>query len=111
METDKYVVPFEKSLVNKFITLSSKDKGHIYVNKIYCCIFLNLKLCKIFLFLKSGTLSEEALHYFSKLLEMDASSGPGIIGFGIKCLQEKKYKEAIKSLTEGKCIKGSISTL
>ncbi|XP_021235950.1 tetratricopeptide repeat protein 37 [Numida meleagris] len=52
-------------------------------------------------FVQSGTLSEEALHYFSKLQEMDSSSGPGIIGFGIKCLQEKKYKEAIKSLTEG----------
>uniref|UniRef100_A0A669QMT7 Tetratricopeptide repeat domain 37 n=1 Tax=Phasianus colchicus TaxID=9054 RepID=A0A669QMT7_PHACC len=51
-------------------------------------------------FIQSGTLSEEALQYFSKLLEMDSSSGPGIIGFGIKCLQEKKYKEAIKSLTE-----------
>ncbi|XP_065717322.1 superkiller complex protein 3 isoform X2 [Patagioenas fasciata] len=52
-------------------------------------------------FIQSGTLSEEALQYISKLLEMDASSGPGIIGFGVKCLQEKKYKEAIKSLTEG----------
>ncbi|KFQ92455.1 Tetratricopeptide repeat protein 37 [Nipponia nippon] len=52
-------------------------------------------------FIQSGTLSEEALHCFSRLLEMDASSGPGIIGFGIKCLQEKKYKEAVQSLTEG----------
>ncbi|NWR38286.1 TTC37 protein, partial [Tachuris rubrigastra] len=52
-------------------------------------------------FVNSGTLSEEALHCFSRLLEMDTSSGPGIIGFGIKCLQEKKYKEAVKSLTEG----------
>ncbi|KAM6036199.1 superkiller complex protein 3 isoform 2-T4 [Theristicus caerulescens] len=52
-------------------------------------------------FIQSGTLSEEALHCFSRLLEMDASSGPGIIGFGIKCLQENKYKEAVKSLTEG----------
>ncbi|XP_035745210.1 tetratricopeptide repeat protein 37 [Egretta garzetta] len=52
-------------------------------------------------FIQSGTLSEEALGCFSKLLEMDASSGPGIIGFGIKCLQEKKYKDAIQSLTEG----------
>ncbi|XP_009951272.1 PREDICTED: tetratricopeptide repeat protein 37 [Leptosomus discolor] len=52
-------------------------------------------------FVQSGTFSEEALHCFSRLLEMDASSGPAIIGFGIKCLQEKKYKEAIKSLTEG----------
>ncbi|NXN28468.1 TTC37 protein, partial [Nycticryphes semicollaris] len=52
-------------------------------------------------FVQSGTLSEEALDCFSKLLEMDASSGPGIIGLGIKCLQEKKYREAVKSLTEG----------
>lgn len=35
---------------------------------------------------------------------MDPSSGPGIIGFGVKSLQEKKYKEAVKSLTEGKCL-------
>ncbi|NWH75124.1 TTC37 protein, partial [Piaya cayana] len=52
-------------------------------------------------FIQSGTLSEEALRCFSKLSDMDASSGPGIIGFGIKCLQEKKYKEAVNSLTEG----------
>ncbi|NWH60477.1 TTC37 protein, partial [Geococcyx californianus] len=52
-------------------------------------------------FVQSGTLSEEALHCFSRLSEMEASSGPGIIGCGIKCLQEKKYKEAVKSLTEG----------
>ncbi|KFQ89523.1 Tetratricopeptide repeat protein 37, partial [Phoenicopterus ruber ruber] len=52
-------------------------------------------------FVQSGTLSEEALQYFSRLLEMDANSGPGVIGFGIKCLQEKKYKEAVKTLTEG----------
>lgn len=63
---------------------------------LYNCLFV------CFFFLKAGTLSEEALQYISKLLEMDASSGPGIIGFGVKCLQEKKYKEAIKSLTEGK---------
>ncbi|XP_039575264.1 tetratricopeptide repeat protein 37 isoform X2 [Passer montanus] len=52
-------------------------------------------------FVQSGTLSEEALNCFSRLLEIDASSGPGIIGFGIKCLKENKYKEAVKSLTEG----------
>ncbi|NXS94416.1 TTC37 protein, partial [Jacana jacana] len=52
-------------------------------------------------FVQSGALSEEALGCFSKLLEMDASSGPAIIGLGIKCLQEKKYRDAIKSLTEG----------
>ncbi|XP_023800448.1 tetratricopeptide repeat protein 37 isoform X2 [Cyanistes caeruleus] len=52
-------------------------------------------------FVQSGTLSEEALHCFTRLLEMDANSGPGIIGFGIKCLKENKYKEAVKRLTEG----------
>ncbi|NWS45191.1 TTC37 protein, partial [Probosciger aterrimus] len=52
-------------------------------------------------FVQSGALSEEALCCFSKLLEMDPSSGPGIIGFGVKSFQEKKYKEAVKSLTEG----------
>lgn len=41
---------------------------------------------------------------------MDSSSGPGIIGFGIKCLQEKKYKEAIKSLTEGKWVMWGMDT-
>lgn len=41
---------------------------------------------------------------------MDSSSGPGIIGFGIKCLQEKKYKEAIKSLTEGKWVMWGMGT-
>ncbi|NXR80129.1 TTC37 protein, partial [Pycnonotus jocosus] len=57
-------------------------------------------------FVQSGTLleealSEKALHCFSRLLEMDANSGPGIIGLGIKCLKENKYKEAVKSLTKG----------
>ncbi|XP_032848977.1 tetratricopeptide repeat protein 37 [Tyto alba] len=52
-------------------------------------------------FVQSGTLSEEVMHNFSRLLEMDTSSGAGIIGFGIKCFQEKKYKEAVNSLTEG----------
>uniref|UniRef100_A0A8C5UB42 Tetratricopeptide repeat domain 37 n=1 Tax=Malurus cyaneus samueli TaxID=2593467 RepID=A0A8C5UB42_9PASS len=52
-------------------------------------------------FIHSGILSEKTLQCFSRLLEMDENSGPGIIGFGIKCLKEKKYKEAVKSLTEG----------
>ncbi|XP_030323083.1 tetratricopeptide repeat protein 37 [Calypte anna] len=52
-------------------------------------------------FVQSGTLSEEAFDCFSRLLEMDASSGPAIIGLGVKYLQEKKYTEAVKSLTEG----------
>uniref|UniRef100_A0A8C3J870 Tetratricopeptide repeat domain 37 n=1 Tax=Calidris pygmaea TaxID=425635 RepID=A0A8C3J870_9CHAR len=92
-----------QKLYKDFIQCLSKDKHNIYVNKVCCCIFFfTLKIYYIFIFLKLGTLSEEALDCFSRLLELDASSGPGIIGLGIKCLQEKKYKEAVKSLTEGK---------
>uniref|UniRef100_A0A8C3PIE0 Tetratricopeptide repeat domain 37 n=1 Tax=Calidris pygmaea TaxID=425635 RepID=A0A8C3PIE0_9CHAR len=90
-----------QKLYKDFIQCLSKDKHNIYVNKVCCCIFFfTLKIYYIFIFLKLGTLSEEALDCFSRLLELDASSGPGIIGLGIKCLQEKKYKEAVKSLTE-----------
>lgn len=39
LEGDKYVVPLEKSLVNKFLTLSSMSEAHIYVDKMCCCIF------------------------------------------------------------------------
>uniref|UniRef100_A0A493TI74 SKI3 subunit of superkiller complex n=1 Tax=Anas platyrhynchos platyrhynchos TaxID=8840 RepID=A0A493TI74_ANAPP len=52
-------------------------------------------------YIESGAMSEKAFQCFSKLSEMDSSSGPGNIGFGIKCLHEKKYEEAVKSLTEG----------
>lgn len=82
----------------------------IYSDKVSCCsCFFNLKPYKTRLFLKPGTLletalPEKALHCFSRLLEMDANSGPGIIGLGIKCLKENKYKEAVTSLTEGKCV-------
>lgn len=98
--------------MNKLITLSLKDKCHISIyvsvnNFSFLVTFLNLQLKKVFLFfffLKLGATSEKAFHCFSKLSEMDSSSGPGNIGFGIKCLHEKKYEEAVKSLTEGKCI-------
>uniref|UniRef100_A0A7M4E6S7 SKI3 subunit of superkiller complex n=1 Tax=Crocodylus porosus TaxID=8502 RepID=A0A7M4E6S7_CROPO len=52
-------------------------------------------------FIQSGTVTEEALHFCCRLMEMDASSGPGFIGLGIKSLQEKKYEEAAKHLSEG----------
>ncbi|KAI6058512.1 Tetratricopeptide repeat protein 37 [Aix galericulata] len=52
-------------------------------------------------YIESGAMSEKAFHCFTKLSEMDSNSGPGNIGFGIKCLHEKKYEEAVKSLTEG----------
>ncbi|XP_042711758.2 superkiller complex protein 3 isoform X1 [Chrysemys picta bellii] len=52
-------------------------------------------------FIQSGSFTEEALHCCCRLMEMDSSSSPGLIGLGIKFLQEKKYEEAVKSLTEG----------
>ncbi|XP_014452741.1 superkiller complex protein 3 [Alligator mississippiensis] len=52
-------------------------------------------------FIQSGTVTEEALHFCCRLMEMDSSSGPGFIGLGIKSLQEKKYEEAAKLLSEG----------
>lgn len=36
-------------------------------------------------------------------MEIDSKSGPGLIGLGIKALQDKKYEGAVKNLTEGKC--------
>ncbi|XP_004841751.1 tetratricopeptide repeat protein 37 isoform X2 [Heterocephalus glaber] len=32
---------------------------------------------------------------------MNSKSGPGLIGIGIKALQDKKYEEAVRNLTEG----------
>lgn len=34
---------------------------------------------------------------------MDSKSGPGLIGLGIKALQDKKYEGAVRNLTEGEC--------
>lgn len=34
---------------------------------------------------------------------MDSKSGLGLIGLGIKALQDKKYEDAVRSLTEGEC--------
>ena len=39
VEGDKYSVPLEESLVNKFITLASKDMACIYLDKVCCCLF------------------------------------------------------------------------
>lgn len=33
---------------------------------------------------------------------MDSKSGPGLIGLGIKALQDKKYEDADRNLREGK---------
>lgn len=49
-----------------------------------------------------GSLTDEGQQYCCRLVEMDSKSGPGFIGLGIKALQDKKYEDAVKNLTEGK---------
>ncbi|KAK2118118.1 SKI3 subunit of superkiller complex protein [Saguinus oedipus] len=48
-----------------------------------------------------GNLADEGQQYCCRLLEMDSKSGPGLIGLGIKALQDKKYEDAVRNLTEG----------
>uniref|UniRef100_A0ABM5FT79 Superkiller complex protein 3 n=1 Tax=Pogona vitticeps TaxID=103695 RepID=A0ABM5FT79_9SAUR len=52
-------------------------------------------------FIQSGSIAEEALSCSQKLLDIDPRSGPALIVLGIQFLQEKKYNEAEKNLTEG----------
>lgn len=49
----------------------------------------------------SGSLTDEGHQYCCKLVEMNSKSGPGLIGLGIRALQDKKYEDAISHLTEG----------
>ncbi|KAM4875328.1 superkiller complex protein 3 [Thomomys bottae] len=51
--------------------------------------------------IESGNLTDEGHQYCCKLVEVNAKSGPGLIGLGIKALQDKKYDDAISNLTEG----------
>ncbi|XP_004586254.2 superkiller complex protein 3 isoform X1 [Ochotona princeps] len=51
--------------------------------------------------IQSGCLTEEGQQYCCRLLEMDSKSGPGLIGLGVKALQDKKYEAAIQNLSEG----------
>uniref|UniRef100_A0A8D0BF23 SKI3 subunit of superkiller complex n=1 Tax=Salvator merianae TaxID=96440 RepID=A0A8D0BF23_SALMN len=48
-----------------------------------------------------GGLTEEGLNCCLKLLEIDSRNGPALIGLGIQSLQDKKYDEAEKNLSEG----------
>nr|XP_010947855.1 tetratricopeptide repeat protein 37 isoform X1 [Camelus bactrianus]XP_045368477.1 tetratricopeptide repeat protein 37 isoform X1 [Camelus bactrianus] len=51
--------------------------------------------------IESGSVTDEGEQYCYRLVEMDSKSGPGLIGLGIKALQDKKYEDAVKNLTEG----------
>ncbi|XP_065731102.1 superkiller complex protein 3 [Phocoena phocoena] len=51
--------------------------------------------------IETGSLTDEGEQYCCRLVEMDSKSGLGLIGLGIKALQDKKYEDAVRSLTEG----------
>ncbi|KAB0404053.1 hypothetical protein E2I00_010828 [Balaenoptera physalus] len=51
--------------------------------------------------IETGSLTDEGEQYCCRLVEMDSKSGPGLIGLGIKALQDKKYEDAVRNLTEG----------
>ncbi|XP_073933157.1 superkiller complex protein 3 [Castor canadensis] len=51
--------------------------------------------------IESENLTDEGQQYCCKLVEMNSKSGPGLIGLGIKALQEKKYEDSVRKLTEG----------
>lgn len=55
-----------------------------------------------------GSLTDEGEQYCCRLVEMDPQSGAGLIGLGIKALQDKKYEDAVRNLTEGKCMVCSV---
>ncbi|XP_077203715.1 superkiller complex protein 3 isoform X2 [Paroedura picta] len=52
-------------------------------------------------FIQSGCFTEEAVDCCHRLLNIDSRSGPALIGLGIRSLQEKKYEDADRNLTEG----------
>nr|XP_056704629.1 SKI3 subunit of superkiller complex protein [Euleptes europaea] len=52
-------------------------------------------------FIQSGSFTEEALDCCHKLLNIDPRSGPALIGLGIRSLQQKRYEDADRNLTEG----------
>ncbi|KAM9328956.1 superkiller complex protein 3 [Gastrophryne carolinensis] len=52
-------------------------------------------------FAMSGDVSEEAVQCYDRLLQIDADSGPGLIGMGIKALHDKKYDLAAANLSKG----------
>lgn len=51
-----------------------------------------------------GDCCEEAVHCFSRLSELDPNSSHAHFGLGIKASQDKKYEDAIKSISLGEFI-------
>uniref|UniRef100_A0A8C3RN06 Tetratricopeptide repeat domain 37 n=1 Tax=Chelydra serpentina TaxID=8475 RepID=A0A8C3RN06_CHESE len=122
-ETQQLLLTAFEHAVNSVDTIPSEDHQKLYKNFIQCLSKFPhetarlKKACDDMMvlyptmsyplevlclhFIQSGSFTEEALRCCCRLMEMDSSSSPGLIGLGIKFLQEKKYEEAVKSLTEG----------
>ncbi|XP_075960487.1 tetratricopeptide repeat protein 37 [Anarhichas minor] len=52
-------------------------------------------------YLKTGVQNEDTVSCFSRLLDLAPNSGLGHLGLGTKALQEGRFKDAIKDLTQG----------
>lgn len=48
-----------------------------------------------------GDLSDSSVSFFSRLLDLNSNSGLGHLGLGTKALQEGRYQDAIKDLSQG----------
>ncbi|XP_016361283.1 tetratricopeptide repeat protein 37-like isoform X2 [Sinocyclocheilus anshuiensis] len=60
-------------------------------------------------YIRTGDCSEEAVCCFSRLSELDPNNSQAHFGLGIKACQDKKYEDAIKSISLGlKCMRSSI---
>ncbi|XP_071338724.1 superkiller complex protein 3 [Trachinotus anak] len=52
-------------------------------------------------YLKTGILNEDTISCFHRLLDLAPNCGLGHLGLGTKALQEGRYKDAIKDLSQG----------
>ncbi|KAM3940662.1 superkiller complex protein 3 isoform 1-T2 [Leptodactylus fuscus] len=52
-------------------------------------------------YIRSGDVSEEAVKAYNRLVDMEPSNGPGLIGIGVKALHDKKYDAAAENLSRG----------
>ncbi|XP_063820099.1 superkiller complex protein 3 [Pseudophryne corroboree] len=71
-----------------------------HMTALYPSICYSLEVLSLH-YIKSGDVSDEAVHCYSRLVEMEPCSGPGLIGMGIKSLLDKKYELAAENLSEG----------
>ncbi|XP_028919257.1 tetratricopeptide repeat protein 37 [Ornithorhynchus anatinus] len=84
-------VPHETARLRK----ACEDMMMIYPTVHYPLEMLSLHL------IQSGNFNDEVIQCCQRLVEMDPQSGPGLIGIGMKSLQDKKYEDAATNLAKG----------